>query len=112
MPSAKIFRMRPADVRHDADLRLRYVRQIANFAGMIHAHFDDGGAAVVRQAQNRKRHAEVIVVIADGAAGPYSDAQQACDGVFRGGLAGASGHADDRPAPAFSCFARQLLQRG
>ena len=112
MPSAKIFGVRPADIRHHADLRFGDPRQLANLARMIHSHFDHGGPAIVGQTQNRQRHAEVIVVVADGAAGAELHAQQARDGVFGGGLAGASGDADHRSAPALSRLARQLLQRG
>ena len=62
MPFGKILGMRPADVGHHADLRFRNPGQFANLARVVHPHFDHGDPAIVRQTQDRQRHAEVVVV--------------------------------------------------
>jgi hypothetical protein len=43
---------------------LHHGRQVGDFAGVIHAHFDHGNAVVCPQAQQRHRHTDVVVVVA------------------------------------------------
>ena len=66
---------------------------------VIHSHFQHRRAAAVRQPQNRERHADVIVQIADRPADRHLRREQVRDGVLRRRLARAARHPDHRPAP-------------
>ena len=58
----KIFQMHGRDSRDDRDLRAHELRQRADFAGMVHAHFENRVTRRHRAARERERHAPVIVV--------------------------------------------------
>ena len=105
MPS-EVFGVRPAYVGDDADTRFGDGCQGADLARVIHAQFEDGDAAIVRQTQDRERDAEVVVEIADGVAGAELRRDQGGDDVFGGGLAGAAGYADHGSGPSFARPAR------
>ena len=91
--------MRIADVGHNAELRLGNAAEFADFARVIHAHFEHGHLGVVRNAENAKRQTNVVVEIADGFANSQADGEQSRDDVFGGGLAGAAGNGDNRACP-------------
>ena len=95
--------VRIANVGHHADVRFGDLRESADFSGVVHAHLDDTGAAGIRQAQQGKRHAHVVVEIAVRLAGRQLAFQQVRDGVLSGGLAGAAGHADHPATPPLAC---------
>ena len=44
----------------------RELREVADLAQMVHAHLDHRVAVLVAQAQQRERHADVVVEIAGG----------------------------------------------
>ena len=102
--------VRVSDVGDHADLRPRDGRQLANLARVIHAHLQHGDAAVIGQAQNRKRNAHMVIEIADRLAHRQCGGEQMRDGILGRSLAGDAGDADDRPAPARPRPARQRLQ--
>ena len=68
------------------------------------------GAAVVGQAQQGERHADVIVEIADRLADRQFGLQQVRDGVLGRRLARAARHADHRSAPFLARPRGQVLQ--
>src|SRR6185312_4343578 len=106
----KVFGVGPADVGDDADLRLRDGGEVADFAFVIHAHFEDGDFDIVSQTQDGERQAEMVVQIAEVAAGREFGGDERGDGVFRSGLAGAAGDADDDAAPELTRAAAERLE--
>ena len=108
--------VRRADIGDHADVRLGYAREIANFAGMVHADFEHSHLRVVRHIEDAQRHADVVVEITARLANAQRRREQRRDGLFGHRLAGAAGDADHAAgsvrAPAFARPPRQLLQRG
>ena len=106
------FHVRVSHVGNHADIRLGDGRQRANLARVIHAHFEDAHVRFVRQAQDRKRHAHVVIEVAHGLANWQFDGQQVRDGILGGGLARAAGHAHDAAGPMPARPGGQILQSG
>ena len=54
--------------RHDdqGHIGLNQMRQVFNFAEVIHAHLDYGVAMRVAQAQHHVRHADIVIKVAFG----------------------------------------------
>jgi hypothetical protein len=77
---------------------------------VIHAHFQHGGAAIGREAQDGKRHADVVVEIANGLADGQGLAKKVRDGVFGGGFAGAASDGDDGSGPAIARPGGEMLE--
>ena len=78
---------------------------------MIHAHLDDGDGAGIGKAEERERHADVVIEIAVGLARGQSGFEQARDGVLGGGLTGAAGDADYASAPLGAGPGAEVLER-
>ena len=56
--------MRALGVGDDGHRRLRQPSQHGDFARMVHAHFNDGGAMPGAESQQRQRQADIIVEVA------------------------------------------------
>ena len=62
--AAQKFNMRHADIGNHADVRAHCLRNSVQLPEVVHAHFDDCRLMVLLYAENRQRHANLIVVIA------------------------------------------------
>ena len=94
--------MRVAHVRDDGDVGAHHLAEIADLAEVVHARLDDGGAVLRRQAQERQRRADVVVVIGLGLKRLEALGQHRGDHLLRRRLAGGTGdlHDREREAPA------------
>jgi hypothetical protein len=93
----------------------RQAGQIADFAGMVHAHLDHGKTVCRAQAQQGQRHADVVVQIAGGGQhgvfagfGHQDGAQHFLDA----GLAAAAGDAGHTPGKAHRAPMRRQPAQG
>ncbi|MDT4834126.1 hypothetical protein FQZ97_677600 [compost metagenome] len=99
-------------VVHQRDGGLGERGEIGDFAGVVHAQLDHREAVVLAQAQQRERHADVVVQIAlRGMGGVASGrAQDGRHHLRHRGLAVAAGHGDQRQLELLAPQARQLTQ--
>ncbi len=90
--------------------------ELGDLADMVHAELDDAGEVpglvVLAQAQQRQRHADVVVQVAFGREGRIGlpGAQDRRDHLRDRGLAVAAGHRDQRKVAAPSPSRRQLAE--
>ena len=76
-----------ADVRDDSPSGLRDGAEGGDFAGVVHAHFDDSNLMFGFQAQQLQRDAEVVVEIAGGFENVEAGGEDFGDGFFGRGFA-------------------------
>lgn len=102
--------LRVVDQRHR---RPGDVREVGDLAGMVHAHLHHGRLVRGPQAQQRERHADVVVEVALRGKGGRTlpGAQHGCDHLRDGGLAVAARHADERQAPLRAPARSQRAER-
>ena len=70
---------------------------------MVHAHFDDGNFRFFRHMQNRKRHADMIVMITGSRVSTEFRSKHMCRHILDSRLAAAAGHADNPQAVLLIC---------
>lgn len=97
---AQIFNMGVAHVGDDGNIGPYHLAQIAYLAEVVHARLDDGGAVLRRQAQERQRRADVVVVIGLGLKRLEALGQHRGDHLLRRRLAGGTGDLHDREREA------------
>ena len=95
-----------------AAVGLRQFRQRGNLARVRHAHLDDGDLVLGLQLQQLQRQAKVVVEIALRLQHAVPGRQNMRDDFLGGGLAGGTGHADQRLAPKSPHGRSELLQSG
>ena len=90
------------DHGHDTAIRLGQRRQVAYLAGVRHAHLDHRQLVLGLELEQLQRHAELVVEIALRLQNAMAGRENVRDDFLRRGLAGGSGHADQRlrPQPA------------
>ena len=88
--------MRFADVREQADRRLGNPRDRVDLAEMVGAELHDRDLVRFVDLQNRRRHAGLVVQIADGRVGTKRRFEDRPDHFLRRRLADAAGDAHDR----------------
>jgi len=81
---------------YDADPGPRQPGQVGDLATRVHAHLEHGGAVIATKAQERQRQADLVVLVALAPEGAERRAQDRRDGLLRGRLGDAPGHADDQ----------------
>ena len=91
--------MRGADVGDHAPIGRGDAGERGNFAGVIHAHFDDGEFMLGHQAQKLQRQTEIIIEIALRLEDVKLCAERGSDGLFGSGFAGRAGDGHDTPTP-------------
>ena len=95
-----------------------HLRQSGNLAGVVHAQFDHGHTVRIAQAQQRQRHANVVIQIALRGEGGIAccGTQDGRNHLRHGRLAVAAGHGNQRQrelrAPADGELAQRLLAVG
>ncbi|MDT4829024.1 hypothetical protein FQZ97_624320 [compost metagenome] len=92
------FLMLALGIGHQRHRGRRHGRQLRDLAGMVHAQFEHGGPVLRTQAQQRQRHADIVVEVAGGgqAARLATPIGQHGRNHFLGrGFAVAAGHRDD-----------------
>ena len=77
---------------------------------MRHAHLDDGSLMLRLEFQQHQRQTKMIVEVAFRLQHAEAGGEHVGDGFFGGGLAGGSGHADQRLAPQAADRGAQGLQ--
>ena len=106
------FHVSVADVRDYADVRAGDFGQPADFARVVHGHFEHGYAGVRWHAQDGERQADVVVEISDGLCYRHVDGQHGRDDVLGGGFSGAACYTYDLAAPLIAGPGGDMLERG
>ena len=101
-------------IQHQRHLWAGHGGQTGNLAGVVHAHFHHTHAMGIGEAQQRERHADVVVEIAACGKGrllAHVGNQNGGDHFLDGGLAVAAGDGNERQAEACTPAGRQRAQR-
>ncbi len=107
LDARKEFKMHGRDRGDDGDMRFRYADKRRDFAGMIHADFDDAEIRLARHAGERQRHAPMIVVGRNRGMNRARRAQHEAKRLFGRCLADRACDGDD---PRFAARARRARQ--
>ncbi len=103
--------MRSADVGDDAPVGRGDARQRGDFAGVVHAHFDDRDFVLGHEAQQLQRQAEAVIQIALRLEHVELCAERGGDGFLGGGFSGRAGDGDNAPAPLAAHMSGERLHR-
>jgi hypothetical protein len=102
--------VRTADVGDQATVWSGDGAEVANLAGVIRAHFDDGHLVRLREAKQRKGYADVVVEVALGAERAETSSEDGGHELLRRRLAVRAGDADDGRAERLAMQSGEALQ--
>ena len=109
--AAQKFNMRHADIRNHTDVRAHCLRNSVQLPEVVHAHFDDCRLMVLLNAENRQRHANLIVVIALCPQGIVFLRNHGCNHILCCCLADTPCHRNNGNIKQISVISRQIKQR-
>ena len=112
LKAAKAFKVGTAHVGDEAEVGVGNAAEVGYLAGVAGSHFDDGYLGVGGDGEEGERHAEVVVVVADGGMGAVAAGEDGVDEFFGGGLAIGAGDAYEGDGELAAVVGGQLLQGG
>ena len=86
--------MHRSDVRDDADVRSRDLRQEGDVAALVHTHLEDGAIVIGRESEEGERDADLSVQVGFALEDVEARAEDGRNQLFAGCLADAAGDAD------------------
>ena len=110
LETAEAQEVRLAHIGDQTVRRLAHPGQGRNVVGMVRAHFHDGDFRVRADAEDRQRHADIVVQVPFRGRDPEMRGQDLADKLLGGRLAIRAGQADDRDFQLLPMVRRKLLQ--
>ncbi len=107
----EILQMRDLHIGNDRHVRPYHFHQRADFAGMVHADFENTEFCGPGHPRQRQRHAPVIVERADRRMGCAKVGKHCLEHFLGAGLADRAGHRDNPGGAASAGGAAKIFQR-
>ena len=112
LQAAQPLQVRRPHVRYHAHLRPRDLAERADLAGGAHRHLEHRPAMAMREAEQRQRQADLVVVVRLVLQQRIAAAEDGGDELFRRRLAHAARHADHLRPPPVAASGGQPLEGG